>query len=227
MWKNYFNSIQKKYSMRLSKTETLIIRLDGKNATKNKLIDLLDRENDISFANSLEKTVKYFTEKYNCFAIFGSDEVSFICTNPKLVLEDMTNDASNFSNETISVFSQYFFKYFNEFDKHKVVYWHGKCFSIPQNKIKSYIKYRSKIIQNVMTTYFLMKKGKYIGNEKLEERINKCKKLVDYDTFSDIERGILYYNGTRIDLDKFLNNEIIEETNKINVEDLFSDLTNF
>lgn len=226
MWKNYFNNIQKKYSMRVSRTEPLVIRLDGKDVTKNKLIDLLDRKNENSFNNSLERTVKYFTEKYNCFAIFGSDEVSFIFKNPKLILEDMTNDACNSSNEIISGFSQYFFKYFNEFDKHKVVYWHGKCFSIPENKIKSYIKYRSKIIQNVMTTYFLVKKGKYDGNEKLEKRINKCKSLADYSTFSDIENGVLYYNGARIDLDKFLNSDIIEETNKINVEDLFSNLTN-
>lgn len=226
MWKNYFNNIQKKYSMRVSRTEPLVIRLDGKDITKNKSINLLDRENEISFTNSLEKTVKYFTEKYNCFAIFGSDETSFVFENPNLILKDMTNDACNYSNEIISGFSQYFFKYFNEFDKHKVVYWHGKCFSIPENKIKSYIKYRSKIIQNVMTTYFLMKKGKYDGNEKLEERINKCKNFADYDIFKELERGILYYNGTRIDLDKFLDSGKIEETNKVNVEDLFSNLTN-
>lgn len=212
--------------MRVSRTEPLVIRLDGKDITKNKSINLLDRENEISFTNSLEKTVKYFTEKYNCFAIFGSDETSFVFENPNLILKDMTNDACNYSNEIISGFSQYFFKYFNEFDKHKVVYWHGKCFSIPENKIKSYIKYRSKIIQNVMTTYFLMKKGKYDGNEKLEERINKCKNFADYDIFKELERGILYYNGTRIDLDKFLDSGKIEETNKVNVEDLFSNLTN-
>lgn len=226
MWKNYFNNIQKKYSMRVSRTEPLVIRLDGKDITKNKSINLLDRESKNSFTNSLEKTVKYFTENYNCFAIFGSDEASFVFKNPNLILKDMTNDACNSSNEIISGFSQYFFKYFNEFDKHKVVYWHGKCFSIPENKIKSYIKYRSKIIQNVMTTYFLMKKGKYDGNEKLDIRISKCKNFADYDIFKELERGILYYNGTRIDLDKFLDSGKIEETDKVNVEDLFSNLTN-
>lgn len=223
MWKSYFSNIQKKYSMRVSRTETLVIRLDGKDVTKNKSIDLLDRENENSFTNSLEKTVKYFTEKYDCFAMFGSDEVSFVFENPNLVIEDMTNDACNSSNEIISGFIQYFFDYFNEFDKHKKVFWHGKCFSIPNEKIKSYIKYRSRIIQNVMTTYFLMKNGKYKGNEKLEYRINKCKDLYNYETFKDIERGVLYYNGTRIDLDKFLDGQI-EEVNKMDIESLFSDL---
>lgn len=223
MWKNYFNNIQKKYSMRVSRNLPLVIRLDGKDVTKNKAINMLDRESKDSFTNALEDSVKYFTEKYNCFAIFGSDEVSFICANPTLLLEDMTNDGCNFSNEIISGFSQYFFKYFNEFDKHKVVYWHGKCFSIPEDKIKSYIKYRSKIIQNVMTTYFLIKQGEYKDKEKLEIRIDKCKELVGYDAFKDIEKGVLYCNGTRINLDKFLNGEI-EEVNKIDVEDLFSNL---
>lgn len=226
MWKNYFNNIQRKYSMRVSKAEPLVIRLDGKDVTKNKSIDLLDRESKNSFTNSLEKTVKYFTEKYNCFAIFGSDEVSFIFQNPNLIIEDMTNDACNSSNEIISGFTQYFFDYFNEFDKHKKVFWHGKCFSIPNGKIKSYIKYRSKIIQNVMTTYFLINKGKYKGNEKLVTREDKCKKHEGYNIFQDIEKGILYYNGERIYLDKFINNDIIEKINKVNVEDLFSNLTN-
>lgn len=223
MWKNYFNNIQKKYSMRVSKTLPLVIRLDGKDVTKNKSINLLDRESKDSFTNALENSVKYFTEKYNCFSIFGSDEVSFIFDNPNFILEDMTNDSCNSSNEIISGFSQYFFKYFNEFDEHKVVYWHGKCFSIQEDKIKSYIKYRSRIIQNVMTTYFLIKQGKYRENEKLENRINKCGSLEGYDVFKDIERGILYYNGAKIDLDKFLDGQI-EEVNKINIENLFSDL---
>ena len=223
MWKNYFYNIQLKYSMRLSKTMPLVIRLDGKNVTKDKNIDLLDRKTENSFSNSLEKTVKYYTEKYNCFAIFGSDEVSFICTEPRVIIKDLDSEEPYFSNEVISLFTQYFFDYFNEFDKHKKVYWHGKCFSIHNEKIESYVKFRSRIIENVMTTYFLVSKGGYNGNEKLESRINKCKQFSDYDNFKDIQRGILYYNGKRIDLDKFLNGQI-EELNKIDVDNLFSDL---
>lgn len=226
MWKNYFNNIQRKYSMRVSKTMPLVIGLDGKDITKNKSINLLDRKTKNSFSDALEETVKYFTAKYNCFAIFGSDEINFISENPSIIVKDLYSEENYHSNEIISVFTQYFFDYFNEFDKHKKVYWHGECFTIPNGKIKSYIKYRSRAIQNVMTMYFLIKKGAYTANEKLEDRINKCKNFADYDIFKELERGILYYNGTRIDLDKFLENDIIEQTNKINVEDLFSNLTN-
>ncbi len=223
MWKNYFYNIQTKYSMRLSKTIPLVIRLDGKNVTKDKSINLLDIKTENSFSNSLEKTVKYYTEKYHCFAIFGSDEVSFICIEPRVIIKDLDSEETYFSNEVISLFTQYFFDYFNEFDKHKKVYWHGKCFSINNEKIQSYIKYRSRIIENVMTTYFLVSKNAYNGNEKLETRIDKCKQFSDYDKFKDIQRGILYYNGKRIDLDKFLNGQI-EELNKIDIDNLFSDL---
>lgn len=223
MWKSYFYNIQKKYSMRVSKTMPLVIRLDGKNVTKNKSIDLLDREKENSFSNALEKTAKYFTEKYNCFAIFGSDEISIICQNPKVVVKDLDSDENYHSNEIIALFTQYFFDYFNEFDKHKKIYWHGKCFSISTDKIISYVKHRSRIIQNVMTTYFLVKKGMYNGNEKLKTRINTCNTIDGYNTVKDFEKGMLYYNGKRINLDKFLEGQVVE-TNQIDIDNLFSDL---
>ncbi len=223
MWKNYFFNIQKKYSMRISKKLPLVIRLDGKDITKNKSIDLMDRISKESFGFALEETVKYFTSRYHCFAIFGSDEVSFICLKPNIVLQDLDSEASNYSNEIISVFSQYFFSYFNEFNKHRTVYWHGKCFTITSDKIKSYVRYRSRIIENVMTTYFLKKKKVYVPNEKLNDRINRCMKYQDYNILEEVEKGILYYDGNRIKLENFYEDEI-EEENKIDVDNLFSDL---
>lgn len=222
MWTNYFFNIQRKYSMRVSKKLPLVIRLDGKDVTKNKSIDLMDRTNE-GFGYALEETVKYFTSKYHCYAIFGSDEVSFICVEPTIVLQDLDSDATNYSNEIISVFSQYFFKYFNEFNKHRTIYWHGKCFTISNDKIKSYVKYRSKIIENVMATYFLKSKKAYSGNEKLSNQINKCMKYQDYKMLEEIKNGILYFDGNRINLEKFYEDKI-EEENKIDIDDLFSDL---
>lgn len=60
MWQSYFYQIQKKYNMRLSYKNPLVIRLDGKSVTKNKNYDLLNNY-DNSFRNILEKTVQYFT----------------------------------------------------------------------------------------------------------------------------------------------------------------------
>lgn len=225
MWRSYFYNIQRKYSMRVSKTQPLVIRLDGKSVTRNKNIDLIDRDNANSFSNALEKTVKYFSAKYECYAIFGSDEVSFIFPNPYIVVKDLDSDEVYYSNEIISLFTQYFFDYFNEFDNHKKVFWHGKCFSISDEKIKSYIKYRSKIIQNVMTTYFLIKKGAYRGIDNLDNKIKKCKSFKDYkELLQDVDRGIMYFNGRRIALDKYLEEDKIEEINTIDVDNAFSDL---
>ena len=224
MWKSYFFNIQKKYSMRLSKNNPLIIRLDGKHVTKNKNIDLLDTKTNVGFGYALEQSAKYFTEKYNCLAIFGSDEISFICEMPKDIVKDLDSDENYHSNEVISMFTQYFFDYFNEFDKHKKVYWHGKCFSIAPEKINSYIIHRSKVIENVLVTYFLMKNKVYNGNEKLEDRISRCKELANYDEFENIQKGILYYSGKRINLNEYITNGKIEEINKINIDEMFSDL---
>lgn len=39
MWIDYFNEIQKKYTMKLSSNKTLVIRLDGKDVTKDENIN--------------------------------------------------------------------------------------------------------------------------------------------------------------------------------------------
>ena len=62
MWQSYFFQIQSKYNMRVSLKEPLVIRLDGKNITKNKDFDLINNYEG-SFVNILEKTVKYFSRK--------------------------------------------------------------------------------------------------------------------------------------------------------------------
>ena len=169
MWNSYFFQIQSKYSMRVSFKNPLVIRLDGKDVTKNKKYDLLNNYEG-NFRNTLEKTAEFFTRKYKCLAILGSDEISFIFTDPLVVISDLDKEKWNSSNEIISVFSQYFFDYFNEHNKQSKVFWHGKCFSIRNEKINSYIKFRSSIIKNVMTTYFLSKYNIKMGKEKQEKR---------------------------------------------------------
>ena len=191
MWNSYFFQIQSKYSMRVSFKNPLVIRLDGKDVTKNKKYDLLNNYEG-NFRNTLEKTAEFFTRKYKCLAILGSDEISFIFTDPLVVISDLDKEKWNTSNEIISVFSQYFFDYFNEHNKQSKVFWHGKCFSIRNEKINSYIKFRSSIIKNVMTTYFLSKYNIKMGKEKQEKREIECKKLQGYEVLEDIQDGVLY-----------------------------------
>lgn len=227
MWNNYFFQIQSKYSMRVSFKNPLVIRLDGKDVTKNKKYDLLNNYEG-NFRNTLEKTAEFFTKKYKCLAILGSDEISFIFTDPLVVISDLDKEKWNTSNEIISVFSQYFFDYFNEHNKQSKVFWHGKCFSIRNEKINSYIKFRSSIIKNVMTTYFLSKYNIKMGKEKQEKRENECKKLQGYEVLEDIQNGVLYLEGDRIDIIEFYKGNIKKvKSTEHKSSDLYIDLTNF
>ena len=191
MWIDYFNEIQKKYTMKLSSNKTLVIRLDGKDVTKDENINFL------------------YSHKG------GTDEISFILENPKLLFEDIQSDTSYFSQETISVFSEYFYDFFVNAYKDRKIFWHAKCFSIPTEKINSYIKYREKIIQNVIVTYFLKKNNiRNVGNEKLNKRIDMCKTFSEYKLLEDEMLGNLFYNGDKIDVTAFINGsvKVINET---------------
>lgn len=227
MWNSYFFQIQSKYSMRVSFKNPLVIRLDGKDVTKNKKYDLLNNYEG-NFRNTLERTAEFFTKKYKCLAILGSDEISFIFTDPLVVISDLDKEKWNTSNEIISVFSQYFFDYFNEHNKQSKVFWHGKCFSIRNEKINSYIKFRSSIIKNVMTTYFLSKYNIKMGKEKQEKREIECKKLQGYEVLEDIQNGVLYLEGDRIDIIEFYKGNIKKvKSTEHKSGDLYIDLTNF
>ena len=227
MWNSYFFQIQSKYSMRVSFKNPLVIRLDGKDVTKNKKYDLLNNYEG-NFRNTLEKTAEFFTRKYKCLAILGSDEISFIFTDPLVVISDLDKEKWNTSNEIISVFSQYFFDYFNEHNKQSKVFWHGKCFSIRNEKINSYIKFRSSIIKNVMTTYFLSKYNIKMGKETQEKREIECKKLQGYEVLEDIQNGVLYLEGDRIDIIEFYKGNIKKvKSTEHKSSDLYIDLTNF
>ena len=227
MWNSYFFQIQSKYSMRVSFKNPLVIRLDGKDVTKNKKYDLLNNYEG-NFRNTLEKTAEFFTRKYKCLAILGSDEISFIFTDPLVVISDLDKEKWNSSNEIISVFSQYFFDYFNEHNKQSKVFWHGKCFSIRNEKINSYIKFRSSIIKNVMTTYFLSKYNIKMGKEKQEKREIECKKLQGCEVLEDIQNGVLYLEGDRIDIIEFYKGNIKKvKSTEHKSSDLYIDLTNF
>lgn len=210
VWKDYFLNLRNKYSMRVSSKEPLVINLDGKNITKSGKFSLVDNTNSNSFFGIMENTVQYFTKKYNCIAIFGTDEVSFIFEKPLLLINDINDKSNKKNDEIISMFSQYFFDYFNSLNQIEKVFWHGECFSIPKGKINSYIKYKMSSIKNVVTTYFLKKNGvQNAGKIKLEEKIEQCKKYDYYESnLKDIIDGVLYYNGDRININEFLNGNI-------------------
>ena len=62
----------------------------------------------------------------------------------------------------------------------------------------------------ILYTYFLKRKGiNNAGKIKSKERIEKCKEYKEeYAKISNIENGILYLNGDRIDIQEYLNGNI-------------------
>lgn len=158
--------------------------------------------------------------------MFGSDEINFIFTEPMILIEDLDKEKCNRAQEIIALFSQYFFDYFSNLDRNQKIFWHGKCFSINNEKIISYIKYRSKVIKNVMTTYFLKGKNIHMGNIKMQERERKCLEFQDYSKLQENQNGILYFNGNKIDLEKYYagNVEVIMQEKR---KEMFVDLFDF
>ncbi len=217
MWNDYFYQLQKKYNMRVSTKTPLVIRLDGKDVTKDTTLNFLYKFKG-SFFDAFESCAWYFSKKYHCYALFGTDEMNFIFPDPMLVIEDLDPSKINHSNEIIALFIQYFFDYFNQSYKDKKIFFHGKCFSIPENKITSYIKYRGSSIQNVITTYVLKRNHVKMGKEKIEVRLRKCKELDLYEQIQEIELGVLYFDGKRLDTKEFLNGNIVEIPSKENIK---------
>lgn len=214
MWSSYFSQIQKKYDMRVRLKEPLVIRFDGKNVTKDKSIDLLHKLKG-NFRDAIEKAAWYFSKKYKCYVIFGTDEISFIFPEPMLVIEDLDETKYSYSHEILALFSQYFFDYFNSLYSGSKIFFHGKCFSINNDKIVSYIKYRSKSIKNVLSVYFLKHNGIDFHGLKLNKILEICEKQNEYNLYKSIQNGTLYYCGDKINIEEFFNGNIL----KINEED--------
>lgn len=226
-WNNYFCNIENKYNLKMSNNSPLVIFLDGKDITKSLKYDLIS-ENKDSFNDIFEQTIKYFTVKLNCIAISGVDEVSFIIEDMKKIKEFMASEKCK-AHELVSMFSQYFYKYFNDRYINRPVYWHCKCSNIPKGKIKSYIKFRSLTIFELKLTYFLKRKQfKNAGKIALAEKEQKCNEFIDYKKIKKFEKGNLYISGQQVDLDAFLDNKIIKlpyiEREEIST---FLDINNF
>ncbi|MBQ3145721.1 MAG: hypothetical protein IJB90_04040 [Clostridia bacterium] len=226
-WNNYFCNIENKYNLKMSDNKPIVIFLDGKDITKSMNHSLIT-ENKNSFNDVFEQTVKYFTVELNCMAILGVDEVSFIIEDSKK-LKEFVSSKKYKSHEIISIFSQCFYKYFNDRYKNAPIYWHCKCLNIPKGKIKSYIKFRNLSIFDLKLTYFLKRKQvKNAGKIPLAKKEQECSEFREYENIKEFTKGNLYIKGQRIDIDAFLNNRIVELPDIEREEEIiYLDINNF
>ena len=208
-WNDYFSNIQNKYNLKMNKIKPIAILLDGKNLTKSLECNLIT-ENKNSFNDIFEQTIKYFSEKLGCMAISGVDEVSFIIKDSKK-LEEFLAIKKYRAQDIVSIFSQQFYNLFNKKYNKAPVYWHCKCLNIPKGKIKSYIEFRSVTIYQSKLTYFLKRKQiRDAGMIPLAEQEKMCNELPGYEEIKEFARGNMYVNGRYVNLNAFLNDQIIE-----------------
>ena len=225
-WFNYFSNMRNKYNLRVSSNKPLILFLDAKDSSKNKRELLEGKEND--FFDSMDKTVKYFSTMYSCLAIWGTDEVSFIIEDTYNFINSINNENSFRTHDIVSIFSQYFFVYFNNVYNKETVYWHCKAFNIAKEKVNSYLKFKSKGILKGITSIFLKKNG--VTNAygiKLEEKIKRCEKIETFSMTEGYRNGVIYKNGNKIDLNEYLKGNIVVIGQEKKKENDFFDLIKF
>ena len=119
-WFNYFSNMRNKYNMRVSANKILIIFLDAKDSTLNNRLLLKDRK--AGFFESMGLTARYFTNKYNCLSLWGTDEISFIIEDTDYFISSINNEKNFRTHDIVSIFSQYFFEYFNSVYNGETVY---------------------------------------------------------------------------------------------------------
>ena len=160
-------------------------------------------------------TALYFTGKYNCIALSGTDEISFIIEDTERLIDTINNEKKFRTHDVVSIFSQYFFDYFNErYDKSKI-YWHCNCFNIQKERINSYLIYKSRGILKGSTAYFLKHKGvKNPYGIRLDKKLEIFNTYEDSSIIDDYKEGLLYLNGNQIDMQEYLKGNIV----KINCE---------
>lgn len=206
-WFSFFGNMRNKYNMRVSATKPIILFLDAKNSSKNNGNLLKESEND--FFSALELASKYFSEVYNCMSLCGTDEISFIIESSTVFIDSINNKRNFRTHDIVSIFSQYFFEYFNSIYEGETVYWHCKCFNIAREKINSYIRFKSNGIQKGVTSIFLKKKGvKNAYGIKLKDKLEMCKQYPEYSAIQEYKDGIFYYRGKKTSLDEYYNRGI-------------------
>ncbi|MFI3211424.1 MAG: tRNA(His) guanylyltransferase Thg1 family protein [Peptostreptococcaceae bacterium] len=217
---NYFLNIENLYKNQYSASKPLVIRFDAVGITKNSYVNMA-KDDDGYFADALKKTAKYFSEEYYCIAYAYTDEISLI-VNPNTLMERFKCKDIQKAN---SILSQEFYR---EFHKHLIgndlenVFFDCRIFSIPHKKICSYITYRVKSGQNVMTIYFAKR---YYDLETYSRKKSEIEvEMIDFTQFKERnsyqKQGYLLFNGLEVKGDYLSLTECDDFKRKVNILNL-------
>lgn len=221
MRESYFGMIENKYSCKVSLNKPIIIRLDGKGVCKNSGIDMYN-ELPGGFAYALQLTAKEISQRYNSLVLISSDEMSIIFLNTNIFYEKFNSCKCQKSS---SLITQDVSLLFNNYYNGNFTYFDARTFNILEEKLLSYILFRTKSAKNVSIHYiakkyipFTERKGKKLPEIEniLNEHYSNHFKINDYHLY-----GKAYYNGKEIDLKKLLN---YTKVNSLNIESCYKDI---
>lgn len=195
---NFFKTIEDRYKIRISLNKPIVIRLDGKNVCKNPSINLVDDKQD-SFSTSLNNTARALSRKFNSICISSTDEINIIITNTSLFYKYY----GSIECQKISSFvAQEVFSTFNNLYSGEQVLFDARTFNIPENKIQSYLTYRTGLAKNVYTIYYA--KRLLTVSERIDAKIATIDDLLnrtseEYRTRPNhFRHGAIYFDGLEI-----------------------------
>lgn len=220
MRESYFGMIENKYSCKVSLSKPIIIRLDGKGVCKNSAINMYN-ESIRGFAYALQITAKEISRRYNSLVLISSDEMSIIFLDTDTFYDKFKSCKCQKSS---SLITQDISLLFNNHYNGSFIYFDARTFNIPENKVLSYITFRTKSAKNVGIHYiakkyipFAQRKGKKLSEieDILNEQYFNNFRINDYHLY-----GKAYYNGKEVDIKELIN---CEEINSFNIKNCYKD----
>lgn len=206
----FFSKIEDKYNIGLKKNRPIIIRLDARNTTKNKKINLLN-EAENSFSYSLKKTCEILTKKYSCMYIYvACDEVNIIIFDTIKFLKYMK---SNYAQEIICSVSQEFSYIFHKYYKERFILFAGRAFSCYKDNLNSYLIYRKHTNASVLMYYYLRRiEHLNITNMPFTDMykygLQNCENFTKRTEYQI--NGIVYYRGKEFSIEEVLTKTLKE-----------------
>lgn len=198
---DFFSKIENKYNIALKRNRGIIIRLDARNTTKNRNLNLLDEQSGFTYA--FKKASLEFSKKYPFIMIYTAvDEVNFFIADSKRLFEQMK---SNYAQEVTAVISQEFSYLFHK-NYDSFVRFAGRSFSVYKDNFNSYLIYRKHTNVCVLTTYFLKHYGFYTNKKTYIEMNEIGMKIEEYKNRTSYQKeGSIFYKGMIFEVEDVLN----------------------
>ena len=179
---NYkFSTKEKEQRIYLDKNLSLVIRLDGKNITKNHQGINLFTSNFTEKLHDVSKTV-IEKENLNCSIFSILDESSFVFQNGNDLFQKFDDSNQIYCS---NIFLQWFLQEFWKIKQYKNILFGISMFSLPKKDIEEYIKERKRIGELASLTYFAKEKMKpqyYHNKSKFEIKKN----LQQFELFDEL-----------------------------------------